>query len=146
MMSAMKAEMLIVALTVLSLIQSQCHICGTVLTLTMWRDLTPAEAEFVTLCVALGILLLFPWEEEAKHVHTNDPNNPACSCYALFLFCTISLHSPHSWHSLGGSVSVPSASWNIIKQSHLKKENAANFIFLPPSIPALFPKFRLAVF
>lgn len=65
----------------------------------------------------------------------------------FFLFCTISLHSLHSWRSLGCSVSVPSFSWNTVKQSRLKWENAASVIFLPPpSSPTLFPKIDMLCF
>lgn len=47
-----------------------------------------------------------------------------------------------------GVMSVyPGSSWNTVKKSHLKRENAADVIFLlPPRGPTLFPKFRLAVF
>lgn len=39
--------------------------------------------------------------------------------HTVFPVSTISLHSFHSWRSLGGSVSVPSTPWNTMKQSRL---------------------------
>lgn len=106
-----------------------CYICSRRLTLTMQsKSLLP-----IALHQVFSLCAFFPWEWEAKHVHTNDANNPACSCYTqFFLFCTISLHSLHSWRSLGGSVSVSSSSWNTMKRSRSEKGKCGKR-HLPPA-------------
>lgn len=67
----------------------------------MWRDLTPADEEFPLHA------LFFPWEWEAKHLHTNDVNTkPAFVTHIVSFPAQLHLHSLHSWRSQGGYVSV----------------------------------------
>lgn len=68
---------------------------------------------------------LFPWEEEAKHVHINDPDIPACNYYTPFLrsaqFHRICFLPNTPWGGLSASPLIL-----VTKQSHFKRENVVN--------------------